>query len=82
MQYGIGEVDDVRMEELVEQTMKEEKNVRKYFESSYNQKVTELFKTTFTIKNKDISFEEFSDLVQKKQKPGLLSGLKNLMKRE
>lgn len=82
LQYGIGEVDDQRMETMVEQTMKEEKNVRKYFETIYSQKVTELFKTTFTIKNKEISFEEFSDLVQKKQKPGLLSGLKNLIKRD
>lgn len=79
-QYGIGEPDEARMNELVDQTMKEEKNARKYYETIYNQKITELFKNTFTIKSKEVSFEEFTDLVQKKQKSGLLSGLKNLIK--
>ncbi len=79
VQYGIGEPDEARMKELAEQTLKEEKNARKYYETMYNQKITELFKKTFTIKNKEVSFEEFTKLAQKKQKSGLLSGLKNLI---
>lgn len=78
-QYGIGEPDDARLNELAEQTLKEEKNARKYYENMYNEKMAGLFKNTFAIKSKEVSFEEFTDLVQKKQKSGLLSGLKSLI---
>lgn len=78
-QYGIGEPDEARLDELAEQTLKEEKNARKYYENLYNEKIAQLFKSTFTIKSKEVSFEEFTDLVQKKQKQGLFSGLKSLI---
>lgn len=79
IQYGIGEPEEARLNEMADQTLKEDKNARKYFENLYEEKVKNLFNTTFTIKVKEVSFDEFSDLVQKKQKSGLLSGLKNLI---
>lgn len=79
LQYGIGEPEEARLNELAEQTLKEEKNARKYYENLYNEKITLLFNSTFTIKSKEVSFEEFTGLVQKKQKQGLLSGLKSLI---
>ncbi len=80
IQYGIGAPEEERLNELAEQTLKEDKNSRKYYETLYSEKIIALFKSNFTIKNKEVTFEEFTDLVEKKQKTGLLGGLKNLMK--
>ena len=50
---------DEEMDETVKRVLKNEEEAKKIFEKLYGQKVMELFKTTFTLENKEIAYDDF-----------------------
>ena len=50
---------DEQMDETVKRVLKNEEEAKKAFEKLYGQKVMDLFKTTFTLENKELAYDEF-----------------------
>lgn len=50
---------DEQMDDTVKSVLKNEEEAKKIFERLYGQKVMELFKTTFTLENKELAYDDF-----------------------
>lgn len=58
-QYGQMNFDDNMVEDMVKRYMSKEEQVRKMYESLADQKVFEWLKSTFTLKNKTLPYDDF-----------------------
>lgn len=56
---GMHPVSEEIVKEQVKQVLQDEKQVRGAYDRLYDQKLIELFKTTFTIDKKEVSYDEF-----------------------
>ena len=50
---------DEEMDETVKRVLKNEEEAKKIFEKLYGKKVMDLFKTSFTLENKEIAYDDF-----------------------
>lgn len=67
-QYGINQADDEMMNEMVENFMKREEEVRKVNEVLYDQKILAHLKSKYDLKEKTMNSEDFYAMLQKEQK--------------
>ena len=67
-QYGINQADDEMMNEMVENFMKREEEVRKVNEVLYDQKILAHLKSKYELKEKTINSEDFYAMLQAEQK--------------
>lgn len=67
-QYGINQADDEMMNEMVENFMKREEEVRKVNEVLYDQKILAHLKSKYELKEKTINSEDFYAMLQAQQK--------------
>ena len=63
--YGMQQVEDEMMNEMVEKFMKQEDEVRKMNDQLYDQKVMDLFKSMATLTEKKVSSEKFYEMLSK-----------------
>ena len=56
---GMQNVDEEQVKEHVKKVLSDEKQVRGAYDRLYDQKLTDLFKNTFTLEKKEVSFDEF-----------------------
>jgi hypothetical protein len=57
--HGITDPDENHVKESVKATMANEKRIRNIYDRIYDQKLMHLFKKTFTIETKEVSYDEF-----------------------
>jgi len=57
-----------QLEQLANSILKDEKQNKDYYEKALNEKMIQAFKKEFTLDIKDVSIDEFSEIVQPKEK--------------
>lgn len=67
-QYGMMDVEDEMVKETALKVLQNQDEARKIFEQLYGQKIFDLFKSSYTIKDKEVSYDEFVNLVSGKNK--------------
>ena len=56
---GMQDANEEQVKEHVKKVLSDEKQVRGAYDRLYDQKLTDLFKNTFTLEKKEVSFDEF-----------------------
>ena len=78
-QYGIPEPEEEMVMQSAMKVLQDENQLRQVNDNLYAQKLFELFKDTFKIKDKEVDFDEFVKLATgKPAKKGILSNLTNM----
>tara|TARA_Y100000782_G_scaffold115604_1_gene161401 strand:+ start:4884 stop:6293 length:1410 start_codon:yes stop_codon:yes gene_type:complete len=78
-QYGQAEIGDEIVEESAKRALQSEEDLRNIYDQLLGQKMLALFKETFKLKNKEVSFDDFVKLATgKPAKKGLLNNLTNI----
>lgn len=67
-QYGMMDIDEAVIKETAVKVIQNQEEARRIFEQLYAQKIFDLFKTSYTIKEKEVSYDEFVNLVTGKNK--------------
>jgi trigger factor len=67
-QYGINQADDEMMNEMIDNFMKREEEVRKVNEVLYDQKILTHLKSKYELKEKTMNSEDFYAMLQAEQK--------------
>ena len=57
--HGMANADEATVKESVKKVMADEKQVRSAYDRLYDQKLIDLFKNTFTIEKKEVTYDEF-----------------------
>ena len=57
--YGRGDVDDKELTDTANKVLQKEEEAKRIYDQLYDQKLMEIFKTTFTIERKEVSHEDF-----------------------
>lgn len=80
-QYGIPDIDDSILENSAKDLLKNEEQVKNLYQQMYTEQLTNLYKSTFTLKSKEVTFDEFVNLATgKPSKSRFLENLSNLVK--
>ncbi len=57
--HGMANADEATVKDSVKKVMADEKQVRNAYDRLYDQKLIDLFKNTFTLEKKEVSYDEF-----------------------
>lgn len=80
-QYGLPDIDDSILDNSAKDLLKNEEQVKNLYQQLYSEKLTNLYKSTFTLKTKEVTFDEFVNLATgKPSKSRFLENLSNLVK--
>ena len=63
--YGRMDVQEEELTTTAKKVLENKEEVRKVYEKIYDKKILELFKKSFTLVNKEVSFDEFVNLAKK-----------------
>ena len=72
--YGI-ELDDEKTEKAIKRFMENKEEIKNVYDRLIDDKLMNLFKSTFNFKDKDISYDEFVKLVSEKKSDSFFKGL-------
>ena len=79
--YGMPDPEAEVLDQAVARTLQNQEEVRNVYQELYNRKLLALYKDTFKLKEKEVSFDEFVKLATgKPAKKGILSNIGNLFK--
>jgi trigger factor len=79
--YGYGEVDDEQLNEAAKNILGKEEDAKRIYEDLMDRKVMAFMKDTLTLKEKELSFDEFVKLASGKPAKGkILDKIGNLVK--
>lgn len=80
-QYGMADADDEMVNQMASRYMESQEELRKVYDNLYGEKLFDVFKNTFKIKEKEVDFDEFVKLATgKAPKKGILNNLQNAFK--
>lgn len=57
--YGRGDVDDKELTDTANKVLQKEEEAKRIYDQMYDQKLMDIFKTTFTIEKKEVTHEDF-----------------------
>jgi len=66
-QYGMMNLPDEQLEQYAKQVLQQEEQKRKMYEHKYEDKVTELIKEKVKLEEKEVTMDEFKELVEEDQ---------------
>ncbi|MGM0529971.1 MAG: trigger factor [Bacteroidota bacterium] len=66
-QYGLGNLPDEQLEQYAPELLKKEEDRRKFYERKYEEKVVEHIKEHITLEEKEVTSEEFQEMLQEDQ---------------
>lgn len=79
--YGYGDVDDEQLNEAAKNILGKEEDAKRIYEDLMDRKVIDFMKNTLTLKDKELSFDEFVKLASGKAAKGkILDKIGNLVK--
>jgi trigger factor len=77
-QYGYPPADDAQLEDAAKNILSKEENARNIYQNIMDAKLLKVFKTLPSLKEKEISFDEFTKLASGKTSKGILNSINNL----
>jgi trigger factor len=81
LQYGIMDIDETELNKTAQRVLENKDEVNRIAQHLIDEKLMELFDTTVSKKNKEVSYDEFVKLATEKQsKGGLFNTIKNNLK--
>ena len=57
--YGRSDVDDKELTDTATKVLQKEEEAKRMYDQLYDQRLMDVFKTTFTIENKEVSYDDF-----------------------
>ncbi|MFW6101311.1 MAG: trigger factor, partial [Bacteroidota bacterium] len=66
-QYGLGNLPDEQLEQYAPELLKKEEDRRKFYERKYEEKVIDYIKERITLEEKEVTSEEFQEMIQEDQ---------------